>query len=99
MILSISVYIASCGAQNPLYNQDVAFSAIQNLELDLGSPYGLSPWNMDKDGIAQGTVQNVMTGAHKRNAESLYFLGLLRLYGQGGLPEDHAKGNTYFCFV
>lgn len=90
-IITISIiFIISCESYTP--QEDVAYSAIRNLELDLGSSYGLSPWNMDKDGVAQGTVQNVMSGAHKRNPESLYFLGLLRLYGQGGLPEDHEKG-------
>jgi len=69
----------------------VAFSAMQNLELDLGAQYGLTPSTMDEDGVAASTVQTVMRGAAKRNPESLYFLGLLRLYGQGGLPEDHEK--------
>jgi hypothetical protein len=89
-ILSIACCFISCTAQN---SRDVAFSAMKDLELDLGSSYGLSPWTMDAGkGVAQSTVQNVMSGAQKRNPESLYFLGLLRLYGQGGLPEDHAKG-------
>ena len=47
---------------------------------------------MDEGGVAQTTVQTVMQGASKRNPESLYFLGLLRLYGQGGVAEDHEKG-------
>ena len=73
-------------------NQQVSFSSMRDLELDLGSAYGLSPWTMEEGGIAQSTVQNVMRGAQKRNPESLYFLGLLRLYGQGGMPEDQQKG-------
>ena len=30
------------------------------------------------------------------NRDSLYFLGLLRLYGQGGLPEDATKAAKNF---
>ena len=60
------------------------------LELDLGAEYGLA--GEDRGGIGQSTVMTVMRGAEKKNKESLYFLGLLRLYGAGGLPEDHEKG-------
>lgn len=70
--------------------QNVAFSAMPGLELDLGAEYGLA--GEDRGGIGQSTVMTVMRGAEKKNKESLYFLGLLRLYGAGGLPEDHEKG-------
>ena len=74
----------------PPFSQNVAFSAMPNLELDLGAEYGLA--GEDRGGIGQSTVMTVMRGAEKKNKESLYFLGLLRLYGAGGLPEDHEKG-------
>lgn len=46
---------------------------------------------MDADGLSPGTITGVLRGAQQRNPDSLYFLGLLRLYGQGGLAEDHTK--------
>ncbi len=46
---------------------------------------------MDADGLSPATVTGVLRGAQQRNPDSLYFLGLLRLYGHGGLAEDHTK--------
>lgn len=92
VIFSLGVLIVSC-LDDEFAN--VSFSAIPSLELDLGAQYGLSPETMDEEGVAQSTVQTIMSGASKKSPDSLYFLGLLRLYGQGGLPEDHSKGAAY----
>ena len=80
------------GALADTIGRDVASFSTFQLDMDLGAPYGLSPATMDEDGIAPTTVASVRLGAQKRNPESLYFLGLLRLYGHGGLGEDHAVG-------
>mmetsp|Transcript_12408 Transcript_12408/g.24518 ORF Transcript_12408/g.24518 Transcript_12408/m.24518 type:complete len:411 (+) Transcript_12408:163-1395(+) len=90
-VLLLALRLVSC-VDNAFAN--VSFSAIASLELNLGAQYGLSPETMDEEGVAQSTVGRVMSGASKKSPDSLYFLGLLRLYGQGGLPEDHAKGAT-----
>ena len=83
LLLLLLVVLPTLG----LVPQDVAFSALPDLELDLGSAYGLTG-----EGVAQATVMTVTQGAEKKNKESVYFLGLLHLYGAGGMQEDHEKG-------
>lgn len=95
MWLGCVVILALAGlpAVAPAADDRPQYEAAPQFDVDLGKPFGLS--FHATEAVGSETVRDVVHGAEQKNRESLYFLGLLRLYGQGGLNRDPTKASKY----